>query len=49
MFYGDHPLNTARVRGMLPRDKAELIELLDETIERYDNDFLDSVAQRSSL
>ena len=48
-FYGSHPINTAYVAGMLPRDKEDMIKTIDDSIEAADESFLNSSAMRSSL
>lgn len=48
-FYGDHPINAARLRGILPRDKNELLKTIDSAIQTTDANFLNGVAHRTTL
>lgn len=48
-FYGSHPINTAYVAGMLPADKEDMIQTIDDSIKSADEAFLSSSAIRSSL
>lgn len=48
-FYGSHPINAAYVAGMLPHDKEDMINTINDSIEDADEAFLNSSAIRSSL
>ncbi|MBS3755724.1 MAG: radical SAM protein [Desulfobacterales bacterium] len=48
-LYGVHPTNTARVSGLLPRDKNRMIATIDQALEGTAPDFLASQAERKSL
>lgn len=48
-FYGDHPLNAARVNGLLPADKEPMIQSLETAIKSTDEALLDSTRHRNNL
>lgn len=48
-FYGDHPINSARLHRLLPRDKNELLNAINIDIKTTDDNFLNVVAHRSTL
>ena len=48
-LYGIHPTNTTPVQGILPRDKARMIQAIDRTIQSSGDAFLNQSIRRSSL
>ncbi|MCH4889521.1 radical SAM protein [Acidaminobacter sp. JC074] len=48
-FYGTHPTNAANVKGILPKDRDNMLLEIDETIKIVDEDFLNASANRYSL
>lgn len=48
-FYGSHPINTAYVAGMLPADKDDMVQTINDAIATADPQLLQSSAMRSTL
>lgn len=48
-FYGDHPINATRLRGILPQDKDQLLSNIDNMIKNTDPSYLNTVAERTRL
>ena len=48
-FYGDHPINATRLNGLLPRDKSQMLQSIDDAIKLNDKTFLNGVAERTTL
>lgn len=48
-FYGDHPINTISIDGILPQDRKDMLEALQFVIGNMDQQILDSTIQRSAL
>lgn len=48
-FYGSHPINTTQLNGLLPRDKVQMLQSIDDAISISDQTFLNGVAERTTL
>lgn len=48
-FYGNHPINAVNISGILPRDRAKMIDLIDHSLKNTDEIFLNGVTARNSL
>lgn len=48
-FNGTHPINMVNINGLLPRDRASLIQTINEAIESSNSTYLNSVTSRSTL
>ncbi len=48
-YLGRHAINTVSFDALLPEDREKAIRLINETIERCDEEFLNSVPQRQSI
>lgn len=48
-FYGDHPINSVTIAGLLPQERDDMIDTINYVIETADKTFLNSSVIRSSL
>ncbi len=48
-FYGDHPINSTRLMGLLPKDKVRLLQAIDDSIKNSSPSFLQGSATRLTL
>lgn len=48
-FFGDHPINTASISGVLPEDRVDMLETLEYVMAGAEKDFLENSAQRTHL
>ncbi|MGQ1909110.1 radical SAM protein [Marinifilum sp. RC60d5] len=48
-FYGGHPINATQLNGLLPRDKVQMLQSIDDAISISDQTFLNGVAERTTL
>ncbi|WP_406656904.1 radical SAM protein [Methanolobus sp. ZRKC2] len=48
-YLGIHAINTVTFDALLPRDRNKAIKVIDDAIEKLDDEFLNSVPQRHSI
>lgn len=48
-YLGIHGINTVAFDALLPRDREKAVKLIDEALERFDDDFLNSVPERHAI
>lgn len=48
-FYGTHPINAIPVYGVLPKDQAKMISLIEKGIQKYGKTALSKSIRRTSL
>jgi radical SAM superfamily enzyme YgiQ (UPF0313 family) len=48
-FYGVHPTNTVRISGVLPQDKPKMMAAIDDGIEKFGAEALDTAFARTTL
>ncbi|ACN14604.1 HemN1 [Desulforapulum autotrophicum HRM2] len=49
IYLGIHGINTVTFDAMLPRDREKAIKMVDDAIEKLDDEFLNSVPERHSI
>jgi len=48
-YLGIHGINTIPFDAQLPRDRKNAVKMVDDAIERLDDEFLNSVPERHSI